>query len=374
MSNELIVRNGLIVTGESSISGSLTVTGSIYSNKEAFLTASYAITASHVLGQSATASYALYSENAGYAATASHVTGLSSTASYLLGNAESSYIQFSGITGSQVEAKLQWDSENKTLQFGLGGGNVNLAIGQRFVTLTFNTEATTLNPGEVVYLNGDYFLSENGKALPIGRASDVGDNTSRAVLGVVSEAIPSSGFGFVTVKGRVENIDTSRFALNTQLWVSSTPGVFDNIRPTAPSHSVFVGTVTNSDPIYGSLYVDIIDGAGLYELHDVRINSVQDGDLLSYSSADSVWKNTKNLNVNSITASAIQVIDLHVVTVSSSIDYVSGSTKFGSSLSDTHQFTGSVSINGNLSVGPNFSIQGTSSYALTASYIDGGYY
>lgn len=369
----------MLVNGDGVVSGSLYVSGSI-SGSFAYLTASwamsssYAVTASHVIGQSATSSYSLYAENAGYAATASYVTGLSPTASYLLGDANSSYIQFSGLTGSQVEAKLQWDSENKTLQFGLGGGNVNLAIGQRFVTLAFNTEATTLNPGEVVYLNGDYFLSENGKALPVGRASDVGDGTSRAVLGIVSETIPASGFGFVTVKGRVENIDTSRFALNTQLWVSSTPGVFDNIRPVAPSHSVYLGTVTNSDPIYGSMYVDVIDGAGLYELHDVRITSAQDGDLLSYSSADSVWKNTNNINVNSITASAIQVIDLHVVTVSSSVDYVSGSTRFGSQITDTHQFTGSVSINGNLSVDPNFSIQGTSSYTLTASYIDGGYY
>ena len=50
---------------------------------------------------------------------------------------------------------------------------------------------------------------------------------------------------------------------------------------------------------------------------------------------------------------------------SSSIIYSSGSTKFGNSFDDTHQFTGSVSISGSLTS----DLIGTASYASTASYI-----
>jgi hypothetical protein len=57
-----------------------------------------------------------------------------------------------------------------------------------------------------------------------------------------------------------------------------------------------------------------------------------------------------NINVTQITASSIQVTNLNVVTVTSSIIYASGSNIFGNSLSNTHQFTGSVSITGSLSV------------------------
>jgi hypothetical protein len=56
------------------------------------------------------------------------------------------------------------------------------------------------------------------------------------------------------------------------------------------------------------------------------------------------------IDVAQITASAIQVTNLNVVTVTSSIIYASGSNIFGNSLSNTHQFTGSVSITGSLTV------------------------
>ena len=58
---------------------------------------------------------------------------------------------------------------------------------------------------------------------------------------------------------------------------------------------------------------------------------------------------------------------------SSVIDYqtiqISGSTKFGDTLDDTHQFTGSLSVTGSI-YSPNItgSLQGSASYALTASY------
>lgn len=56
-----------------------------------------------------------------------------------------------------------------------------------------------------------------------------------------------------------------------------------------------------------------------------------------------------NINVGQITASSILVDKLTVNIVTSSIAYVTGSTIFGSSLSDTHKFTGSVSITGSIS-------------------------
>jgi hypothetical protein len=56
-----------------------------------------------------------------------------------------------------------------------------------------------------------------------------------------------------------------------------------------------------------------------------------------------------NINVGQITASSILVDKLTVNIVTSSIAYITGSTIFGSSLSDTHQFTGSVSITGSIS-------------------------
>ena len=72
-----------------------------------------------------------------------------------------------------------------------------------------------------------------------------------------------------------------------------------------------------------------------------------------------------------------QTIVAQVIT--SSTEYITGSTIFGSELSNTHEFTGSVSITGSLKVNNSLVVLSnqtgsmsvaTSSYAFTASYVD----
>jgi len=64
-------------------------------------------------------------------------------------------------------------------------------------------------------------------------------------------------------------------------------------------------------------------------------------------------------------------LEANKLLVSSSIIYSSGSTKFGDSADDTHEFTGSVFISGDLVVGGSFSGSiASASHADTASYID----
>jgi hypothetical protein len=58
----------------------------------------------------------------------------------------------------------------------------------------------------------------------------------------------------------------------------------------------------------------------------------------------------QKVSVTELTASNILVTNLHVTNVTSSVVYSSGSNKFGSVLTNNHQFTGSVNITGSLSV------------------------
>lgn len=69
----------------------------------------------------------------------------------------------------------------------------------------------------------------------------------------------------------------------------------------------------------------------------------------SYALTASYIVNGINLNVNQITASSILVETLHVAVITSSTAYVTGSTIFGNDISNTHQFTGSVSVSGSVS-------------------------
>jgi len=83
-------------------------------------------------------------------------------------------------------------------------------------------------------------------------------------------------------------------------------------------------------------------------------------------------------NVGTITASAIQVTNLSVVNVTSSVVYSSGSNIFGNNLINTQIFTGSVNITGSLTVNGEVNvgtINGTASYSIqsaTASYLIDG--
>jgi hypothetical protein len=101
------------------------------------------------------------------------------------------------------------------------------------------------------------------------------------------------------------------------------------------------------------------------------------------------WANNATSASNALTASSADNFTVRgtltaqtivVQTITSSTDFVTGSTRFGSLLSNTHQFTGSVSITGSLT-SPNItgSLQGTASWAnnaisasstLTASYVN----
>jgi len=81
---------------------------------------------------------------------------------------------------------------------------------------------------------------------------------------------------------------------------------------------------------------------------------------------------------NALINGTITAQTLVVQTITSSVDFVTGSTRFGTLLSNTHQFTGSVSITGSLTVNgssPIFASQTSSmtvasaSFATTASYV-----
>jgi len=84
---------------------------------------------------------------------------------------------------------------------------------------------------------------------------------------------------------------------------------------------------------------------------------------------------TERLHVdgNMIVTGRITAEEFHTEFISSSIIYQSGSTQFGNSLDDTHQFTGSLSVNGSITG----SLLGTASFATSASFstnVDGGFY
>jgi hypothetical protein len=118
-----------------------------------------------------------------------------------------------------------------------------------------------------------------------------GDPNSATTIGITAESISNNSSGFIITAGLLTGVNTSAFAEGDVLWLSSTSsGDITNTRPTQPAHGVRIGYCIKSSAGAGIIYVDILNGFELEELHDVLITSPADNSFLVYESSSSLWK------------------------------------------------------------------------------------
>lgn len=175
---------------------------------------------------------------------------------------------------------------------------------------------------------------------------------------------------------KIHNSDDS--CVNLTLSVSSSNGQYDIFNGMLGSkYTLFYdadGLITIrdkhgksliSDPLAGSLFVDLMDTPSNYTSSAgkaVIVNNTETGIIFSnivpsssFALTASYVDNAANVYISqsgqdvelgNIIAETITANQLNISEVTRSILYQSGSTKFGDTLDDTHQFTGSFSITG----------------------------
>jgi len=254
---------------------------------------------------------------------------------YLAGTTPSIYF-----SGSGAASRLTWNDVDGTLNLGLKGGVASSELGQGLVTRVVNKTSPLIDllatNYQVVVIGG-----AQGQRLSIRLAQADNDANSAGTLGVVAENIDRNQEGFVVTVGLLKNRDTTG-ALQGETWndgdilyLSPTvAGQMTNVKPQAPQHTVIVGYVEYAHQNNGKIYVKIDNGYEIDELHNVRITtaSLTAGQLLVRSGSNNggVWINS-------------------------------------------NQLTGSYGLTGSLtfvSGGLTGSLFGTSSHAITASYVD----
>jgi hypothetical protein len=150
-----------------------------------------------------------------------------------------------------------------------------------------NQTGSTLAAGTIVYING-----ATGNRPTVTPAQANNDANSAQTLGFTKASIANNGFGFVIVRGELENIDTSALTEGVQLYLSpTTPGAWTTTKPSAPQHLVYVGICVRAHPTQGVILVAVQNGYELEELHDVSIGTLANNDLLAYESSTDLWKN-----------------------------------------------------------------------------------
>ena len=263
--------------------------------------------------------------------------GLNPTISGSINNVD--YIDFNESAGVTVQpGQLAWNSSDGTLDLGLKGGNVTLQIGQETLYEVRNATGVTISNGTSLYASGVTAGSGRIEASPFTSDGSVRDIN---FLGLATEDIGIGVNGFVTHFGYTRGLDTrgtapSSIAVGDENWsvgdiLYAHPTVAGKLTNVKPKHEISVAIIINRHQTTGVLFVRPTSFGHLFDNHDVNINtgSLSTGDLLIYNSGSDYWINSKQLT---------------------------GSYAITGSLTAT-SFTGSL--------------YGTSSYASTASLING---
>lgn len=183
-------------------------------------------------------------------------------------------------------AKVRWNADVGTVSFGIIDGTQEVEVGQQMYARVTNAEAAPITRGQAVYL-----YQATGNRASVKLAANTGDSTSAKTLGLVVETISAGGTGFVITQGVLDKVDTSAFAEGATLYLGATAGSLTSTKPQAPNHLVYIGVVERANAGNGQIYVRPQNGYELDEIHDVRITSVQNNDLLQYYSAGPYWRN-----------------------------------------------------------------------------------
>ena len=176
--------------------------------------------------------------------------------------------------------------------------DITLQIGQEFWVKVRNSSGSDITDGKVVYISG-----AQGQAPKVELAQANSVNTS-FTLGVSTHTIENNSFGYITIEGRVNGINTTGGAENwndgDEVYLSATtPGALTNIKPAAPNADVTVGTVINASN-NGSLLITVTEPTAINDITEINVTAPNDGDVLRFNSSTSVWENTSSLTLNNV--------------------------------------------------------------------------
>ena len=229
------------------------------------------------------------------------VTDLGSTTTRAINTAgvTSDYFQLdTTATNTNAVGKLVWNDTLGTGEIGLKGGNINAKLAQDLYARVVNK--TTQNLLKANY-QAVKVQSAQGQRLAVNFAQANTDLNSADTIGIVAENINNNQEGFVITVGQIENLNTTG-SLQGETWADgdvlylspTTAGSLTNIKPDGSTgHIVVIGYVEYSHQNNGKIYVKIMNGWELDELHNVYINqgTLANNDALIYESSTQLWKN-----------------------------------------------------------------------------------
>lgn len=186
------------------------------------------------------------------------------------------------------------------------------------ITSCHNLTGSTIPKMSAVYINGGH-----GNEPTITLAIASGEATSSKTFGLTMEDITDNHSGDVVVAGSLIDVNTSQFGVveGTTLYLSpSVSGALTTTKPLAPNHLVSIGKIVRNHTNQGIIQVSVQNGFELYELHDVAVTGVADGQFLQRNNG--LWVPSSSGNFTSLTVNGTGVsLSGHTHTSSNITDF-----------------------------------------------------
>ena len=163
----------------------------------------------------------------------------------------SPYINMTPTTApTYVEGRVFYDSAAHTLNYYNENSQMSVNIAQEQIIRVRNRTGSTIPDGSVVYISG-----ATGQTPTITLAIATSFATSD-IIGVTTTSMADQDFGYVTISGLVNGLDTHLFNDGDAVFLSATtPGAYTTTEPTAPNYSVQVGIIVYANNSNGKLLV-----------------------------------------------------------------------------------------------------------------------
>lgn len=157
------------------------------------------------------------------------------------------------INDDGIVGKLSWNKVDDTLNLNHPNGVVQ-QIGQELYAYVRNRTGTTISNGTVVQFAG---AEQNGTSrLLITPFLADGTFPNLYGLGITTQDIPDGEDGFVTVWGKIRELNTVAFNVGDILYANpDSMGGLTNIKPTAPNNVMPIAAVLRKDAIEGEIFV-----------------------------------------------------------------------------------------------------------------------
>ena len=247
-------------------------------------------------------------------------------------------------TGTASVGTTRWNDTTGVSETTLKGGSVILKNGVDLVARVVNKVSPNATLTKAAY-QAVRVSGAQGQRLAVAYAQANNDANSADTIGLVCETIATNQEGFIMAVGQLEGINTTG-SLQGETWVDGdvlylspfTPGAITKVKPTGAGHIVVIGYVEYAHVNNGKIYVKVMNGWELDELHDVSIVSPANNEALIYESATSLWK-------NKTIASALGYTPISGTGVSGQVAYWNGTSSQTGSSTLTYSPTTSLLVN-----------------------------